>query len=138
MDAVYCRRAGSADLRALRRDTSLSPAFVTASARKPRLVVDYYKVNECLDDLSFRMDRLGDLAQLLRPVYRLTNADIEDTYYHLRPRAADQLYLAFLVIGVIYVPQCLNCGLSVPPWFFTRAMRPVVAHLCLRGHRVYS
>lgn len=35
-------------------------------------------------------------------------------------------------------PRTLNCGLSVAPWFFTKAMSPVVAFLRKLGHRVFA
>jgi ribonuclease HI len=138
VSAGYCREANGADMRALRRVGSISPAFVTTSAMKSRLVIDYSLVNECLDDRSFRMEQLADLSPSLRPDDCLFKADIKDAYYHLRLRDADQLLLAFRVGGRTYIPACLNCGLSVAPWFFTKAMRPVVAHLRSRGHRIYS
>jgi hypothetical protein len=50
----------------------------------------------------------------------------------------DQIYLYFSAEGVVYVPACRNCGLAVAPWFFTKAMRPVVSFLRARGHRVFS
>jgi hypothetical protein len=113
--AGYCREASDEDLRALRRAGSVSPAFVTVTAMKYRLVIDYSLVNECLDERSFRMDQLADLSPSLRPDDCLLKADIKDAYYHLRLRSADQLYLAFRVGGVTYIPACLNCGLSVAP-----------------------
>jgi hypothetical protein len=84
------------------------------------------------------MDQLSDLSPVLRPEDCLFKADICDAYYHLRLRKEDELYLSFCVGGVLYVPACLNSGLSVAPWFFTKAMRPVVAFLRSRGHRVFS
>jgi hypothetical protein len=36
------------------------------------------------------------------------------------------------------VPACLNCGLAVSPWFFTKTMRPVVSYLRALGHCVFS
>lgn len=59
-------------------------------------------------------------------------------YYHLRLRAADGMLLAFYVCSRIYVPLCLNCGLGVAPWFFTKAMAPVVGFLRRLGHRAFS
>jgi hypothetical protein len=138
VDSGYCREASGADLHLLRRSGSVSPAFVTVSANKFRLVIDYSLVNECLDERSFRMDQLADLSPSLRPDDCLFKADIKDANCHLRLREEDQLYLAFRVGGVTYIPNCLNCGLSVAPWFFTKAMRPVVAHLWSQGHRVNS
>ena len=54
-------------------------------------------------------------------------ADIQDAYYHLHLRKSDQPYLDFSVGGVLYVPSCMNFGLAVTPWFFTKVMRPVVS-----------
>jgi Reverse transcriptase (RNA-dependent DNA polymerase) len=138
MTAGFCRRASAADLLAIRRSGRVSPAFVTTTAAKPRLVIDYTVVNECMETRTFRMDQLSDLAPTLRREDCMFKADIQDAYYHLRLRKSDQLYLAFSVGGVVYVPCCLNCGLSVAPWFFTKAMRPVVAYLRAKGHRIFS
>jgi hypothetical protein len=108
VNAVYCREASDEDLRALRRAGSVSPALVTASAMKCRIVMDYSLVNECLDEHSFRMEQLADLSPSLRPDECLLKADIKDAYYHLRLRSADQIYLAFRVGGVTYIPACLD------------------------------
>jgi hypothetical protein len=135
--AGYCREVSVANLRAMRHEGSVSPAFVTTSASKYRLVIDYSLVNECLDERSFRMDQLADLSPSLCPNDCLFKDDIRDPHYHLRLRSADQLYLAFRVGGVIYIPAGLNCGLSVASWFLTKAMSPVVAHLRSKCHRIY-
>jgi hypothetical protein len=89
IEAVYCREASGADLRALRRAGSISPAFVTVSAMKSRLVINYSLVHECLDERSFRMDQLADLSPSLRQFYCLFKADIKDAYYRLQLREAD-------------------------------------------------
>jgi hypothetical protein len=89
IEAGYCREASGADLRALRRAGSVSTAFVTVSAKKSRLVIDYSLVNEWLDERSFRMDQLADLSPSLRPDDCLFKADIKDAYYHLRLRRVD-------------------------------------------------
>jgi hypothetical protein len=132
--AGYCREANDVDLRELRRSESILPAFVTTSAMNSRLVIDYTLIKECLDDRSFRMEQLGDLSPSLRPDGCLFKAEIKDAYYHLRLRDADQLLLAFRVGWRTYIPACLNCGLSVSLWFFTKAMRSVVAHLPSRAN----
>lgn len=43
-----------------------------------------------------------------------------------------------MVENGIYIPLCMNCGLAVAPWFYTKAMRPVVAFLRALGHRVFA
>lgn len=109
-----------------------------SAARKLLLFIDYSRVNESLEERTFRMDQLGDLAAVLKPNDSLFRAEISDAYYHLRIRACDRELLAFKVEGAVYLPLFLNCGLSVAPWFFTKAMKPVVAHLREKGHRVFS
>lgn len=112
----------------LLRKRVVSPAFVTSTSKKLRLVLDYTHVIACLEDRTFRMDQLGDLATSLPPKESLLKADISDAYYHLRIRGADQWRLEFAIDGQVYLPLCLICGLSVAPWFFTKAMRPVATH----------
>jgi hypothetical protein len=91
-----------------------------------------------MEERKFRMDKLSDLSPVLRREDCLLKADICDAYYHLRLRKEDELYLSFCVGGVVYVLARLKCGLSVVPWFVTKAMRPVVALLRSMGHRVFS
>ena len=117
---------------------TVSPAFVTSTAGKLRLVVNYSRVKESLEDQTSRVDLLGDLAAVLDPSDILFRAEISDAYYHLRIRGCDRERLTFKVGSVVYLPICLNCGLSVAPWFLIKAMKPVVAHLREKGHRVFS
>jgi hypothetical protein len=138
MAAGFCRQVSAADLVEIRLRGRVFPAFVTSTASKLHLVLDYIVVNECMEERSFRMDQLSDLIPTLRRDDCLFKADIKDAYYHLRLRKEDQLYLAFSVGGMVYVPACMNCGLAVAPWFFTKTMRPVVAYLRVQGHRVFS
>jgi hypothetical protein len=122
----------------MRRIGRVSPAFVTKTASRPRLVVDYTVLNECLEERTFREDQLSDLAPTLHRDDCLFKADIKDAHYHLRLRKEDQHYLSFSLSRVLYVPACLNCGLAVAPWFFTKTIHPVVAYLRKKGHWVFS
>ena len=134
----FVRQASPEQQTILLKRGQVSPAFVTSTAKKLRLVVDYSHINKHLEERTFRMDQLGDLASVLRPQDCLFKADISDAYYHLRLRRCDQELLAFRIWQQVYIPQCLNCGLSVAPWYFTKILKPVIAHLRARGHRIYS
>jgi hypothetical protein len=138
MKADYSRSASQIDGLDIRQGGRVYPAFVTTVARKRCLVIDYTVVNECLEDCTFRMDQLSDLAPSLRRDDCLFKADIQDAYYHLRLRKEEQIYLSFSVERVAYVPAFRNCGLAVAPLFFTKAMRPVVSFLRAQSHRVFS
>jgi hypothetical protein len=136
--AGFCRRASDTYISIIYRRGRVYPAFVTTTAAKQRIVIDYTVVNECMEKLTFRMDQLSDLAPVLLHEDCMFKADIQDAYCHLRLRTSDQPYLTFIVSGVMYVPSCLNCGLAVAPWFFTKAMHLVVSYLHPKGHRVIS
>jgi hypothetical protein len=103
-----------------------------------RLVIEDTVVNKCMEKRTFRMDLHSDLAPVLRREDCMFKADIQDAYYHIRLRKSDKLNLAFSIGGVVYVPSCLNCGLAVATWFFTKAMHSVVSYLRAKGHRVFS
>jgi hypothetical protein len=148
--AGYCHRATTAELSDIKQGGRVSPALVITAARKSRLFIDYTVVNECLEDRTFRMDQLSDLAPSLRRDYCLFKAKIQDAYYHLRLRKEDQIYLAFSLAGVVYVPACLNYGLAVtlvlhkgdaPGDFIPSGARPPSVLLLgrlLRGRRNYA
>lgn len=134
----FAREATDVEERELRRAGTVFPAFVTETSSKARLVVDYKRANECMQTRTFRMSQVSDLAATLTRNDALFKCDIKDAYYHLRLRHRDQHRLAFVVCGKVYIPLCLNCGLAVAPWFFTKAMYPVVGFLRKLGHRVFS
>lgn len=134
----FLREANPTDGKRLIRRGQVSPAFVTTTTKRLRLVVDYSVVNKSLEERTFRMDQLGDLAVVLAPKDCLFRDDISDAYYHLQLRKCDQERLAFRVGSRVLIPLCLNSGLSVAPWFFTKAMRPVVAYLREKGHRAFA
>lgn len=134
----FARLATDKEQEHLLRQGKVSPAFVTNTSSKLRLVIDYSTVNESLEERTFRMDQLGDLAAVLKPHDSLFRADLRDGYYHLRLRKCDQLKLAFMIGETVYIPFSLNCGLSVAPFFFTKVMRPVVVHLRSMGHRAFA
>ena len=70
------------------------------------------------------MGQLQYLEAVLLPGDAMLNADVKDEYYHLRPQPPDQLRLIFIIDGDIYFPLCINCGLSVVPWFSPRRCAP--------------
>jgi hypothetical protein len=86
MTVGFCRRACAADLEEIRRRGRVSPAFVTTAASKSRLVIDYTVVNECMEERTFRMHQLSDLAPTLCRDDCMFKADIKDAHYHLRLR----------------------------------------------------
>lgn len=52
-------------------------------------------------------------------------------------RFCDQMVLYFSFNDQIFLHYLLICVLNVAPWYFTKALTHVVAHLRNRDHRVY-
>lgn len=101
------------------RTGQIYPSFVANTTWKLRLVIDYKRANDCLASRTFRMDQLYDVAPELLRGDHLFKADLTNGYYHLRLRRVDGLRLAVFVDSEVFIPLCLNCGLSVAPRFFT-------------------
>jgi hypothetical protein len=80
MTAGFWRGATTKYLQAIRLSGRVSPGFITTISRKLRIVVDYSVVNRCLEERTFRMDQLSDLASTLHRYDCLFKADIHDAY----------------------------------------------------------
>lgn len=65
-------------LKRLLRKDRVSPAFVTSTEQKPRLVIDYSTVKKSLEERMFRIDQLGDIEAVLRPKDSLFKAKVTD------------------------------------------------------------
>lgn len=116
----------------------MSEAFVAESSGNMRLVVDYSKLNDCIEESYFRMEELTHLEPMLHRGDSLLKADIKDGYYSLPLRKRDPQYLYFTVTGKFYVTNFLNCGMSVAPRLFTKVRLAVVAYHRKERHRVCS
>jgi len=111
-------------------------AFVTRSAGKPRLVVDYRHPNAHIEQRRFKYETLWELAPGPSAGDHLISWDVADAYHHLRLRPEDQPYLAFTMLGRFFVPVSMPFGLSVAPFTWTKVCRPVVARLRELGFRL--
>lgn len=103
--------------------------FVTHSAGKPRLVIDYRHVNAFMEKRRFKYETLWELAPSLSPDDNLISWDIADAFHHLGIRPQDQTYLAFTICGRYFVPVTMPFGLALAPYTWTKVCRPVVARL---------
>lgn len=89
-------------------------------------------------DLDFQNgEAVGSGSRAETPDH-LFKADLPDGYYHLRLRNRNRMRLAFFVGDRVLIPLNLKSGLSVTPWFFTKAIELVVGYLRKMGHRVYA
>lgn len=89
MSFGFARRATRHEDVQLRKRGCIFPTFAAETAGKKRLVVDYKPANNCIEDRTFRIDQIRDLASALHPNELLFKADVKDAYYHLRLRRSD-------------------------------------------------
>lgn len=62
----YVRKPSKSQRKDLLHRGLVSPTFVACTAQKPRLIIDYSDGNKCLEERTFRMDKLGYLASVRR------------------------------------------------------------------------
>ena len=62
-----------------------------------------------------------------------TSVDLDNAYYHVPMAPEFQKYLAFVLGDRIFVFQVLPFGLSLASRAFTSVLKPVKAHLRLKG-----
>jgi len=113
-------------------------AFVTWSAGKPRMVIDYRHPNKYLSERKFKYESLYDLAPQLHPGDALLSWDIKDAFFHLELQPRDRTFLCFTVLGRVFEPVVMPFGLRLAPYFWATVCRPVVAELRRMGFRIVS
>ena len=114
----------------------LMGGFVTHSAGKPRLVVDYRHPNAYMERRRFKYETLWELAPGLGPDDELISWDIADAYHHLRLRVEDQTFLCFTMLGRFFAPVSMPFGLALAPYTWTKVCQPVVGRLRELGFRL--
>lgn len=61
------------------------------------------------------------MAPVLHMDHYLCKRNMMEAYYNFRLRRVEEIRLAFSVESEIYMPLCNNRGISVAPWFLTKA-----------------
>lgn len=113
----------------------VSPSLVVHSS-KDRLVVDLRLINRFIQPPPFKYQRLAGFLSSLLPGDHLVSWDVMHAFYHIRIHPAHRKYFRFVVDGVVYEPRVLPFGMRLSPWAWTKVIRPVVAALRLRGHKL--
>lgn len=90
--------------------------FVTWSAGKPRMVIDYRLPKAHLAERKFKYESLYDLAPQLPPGDSMLSWDIKDAFFHLELRPRDRTFLCFTVMGRVFEPVVMPFGLRLAPY----------------------
>lgn len=111
--------------------THIHQAFLVPKPQKGdyRVVVNLRYINSFCQPHSTRYESLKLLQRMPMQDKWLIAFDIKDAYHHVAVREADQPMLAFDLEGQTFICQALPFGWLDSPYFFTKVMRPLVAHL---------
>ena len=101
-----------------------------------RPVVNLKVLNSYVKQVSFKMEGIHLLKDLLCPGDWMTKVDLKDAYFAIPLNCQDRKLLRFQWQGKLYQFNCLPFGLSSAPWIFTKATKPVVTILRTPGMRI--
>ena len=101
-----------------------------------RIIVDLHDLNSYIRKVKFRMDRLTDIMQLIRPGDWFVSIDLSDAYYCIAMHILSMPFLTFLFLEIYYQFTCMPQGLHSAPRIFTKVMRVVLSFLRGRGIRI--
>ena len=101
-----------------------------------RPVVNLKVLNSYVKQVSFKMEGIHLLKDLLCPGDWMTKVDLKDAYFAIPLNCEDRKLLRFQWQGKLYQFNCLPFGLSSAPWIFTKATKPVVTILRTLGMRI--
>ena len=120
------------------RDQFLSDIFpvIKKSLLDHRIILDLSELNLFVRKVSFKMDSLDYIMNMIRPGDYFISIDISDAYYAIAINASSMPYLTFIFLGLYYQFACLPQGLSSAPRIFTRVMKVVLSFLRTYGIRI--
>ena len=85
-----------------------------------RPVVNLTVLNSYVHQVSFKMDGLHLVRDLLRPGDWMTRVDLKDAYFAIPLHRQHRNFLRFRWQGKLYQFNCLPIGMLSAPWIFTK------------------
>ena len=115
----------------------ISPIIcVPKKGGKFRLIVDLRLINDSCEVPKCQYEDITTVTQYIKPNDYLVSLDIKNGYHHIPVAPEFQQYLGISFRNRFYVWQVLPFGLSSSPYFFCKAIRPVIQYLRMKGLRV--
>ena len=94
-----------------------------------RTIINLKKLNRHLEKRHFKMEHIPTILPLIQRNAFMTSIDLQDAYFSLPIMKRHRKYLRFIWRNTLYEFQCLCFGLSLAPFYFTKAMKPVFSQL---------
>ena len=101
-----------------------------------RVIFDLSELNEFVRKIHFKMDRISEIMEMIKPGDFFISIDLSDAYYCIAMHILSMPFLTFIFLGIYYQFTCLPQGLTSAPRIFTKVMRVVLSHLRYRSIRI--
>lgn len=102
---------------------------VKKSNGEDRLIIDLSNLNLFVSKVTFKMDNLSTIKNLLFPNDFMTSIDLSDAFFSVPLHADSKLFVTFQFDGKRYSFNVLPFGLSSSPRIFSKVLRPVIIWL---------
>jgi len=101
---------------------------------KYRMILNLSQLNESIEYVHFKMERLLSALRVMTPNCFMGSVDLTDVYYGVSICEDDRKYLRFIWRGTLYQYTCLPNGLSIAPRLLTKLLKPVYSYLRSQGY----
>ncbi|CAD6227235.1 GSCOCG00006046001-RA-CDS, partial [Cotesia congregata] len=98
-----------------------------------RFIINLKNLNKFIDLVHFKMEDIRAAKQLVMLNAYLGSMDLKDAFYMIPIHKNFKKYLRFLFLGKLFQFTCLQCGLCISPYIFTKIMKPVMNYLRRQG-----
>ena len=98
-----------------------------------RTIINLKKLNRHLAKRHFKMEHIPTILPLIKRNAFMTSIDLQDAYFSVPIVKRHRKYLRFMWRETLYEFQCLCFGLSLAPFYFTKAMKPIFSQLRREG-----
>ena len=94
-----------------------------------RVILDLTDLNKFIRKVKFRMDRIPDIMNIIKPGDYLVSIDLSDAYFCIAMHILSMPFLTFFFLGIYYQFTCLPQGLTSAPRIFTKVIRVILTFL---------
>ena len=96
---------------------------------KFHMILNLKKFNPFVDKVSFKMETLETILQLVTPLCFMTSVDLSDAYLLITMHISHCHFLKFSWKGTLYQFLAMPFSLTSAPHIFTKVLKAVLAYL---------
>ena len=113
------------------KDEFVSPIFLRPKKDgSHRMILNLKRMNE---SVKYNHFKIHTCINLMTPGCYMASIDLSDAYYTIPVHKNYQKYMKFKFENKLYQFTCLANGLTSAPLYFTKILKPVLAHLREQG-----